>query len=243
MIGHLRSPRKKVLVHRILHLRRRIDRVVVYASTQRAVAVDTLGYPPEHVVLSPFMVDTAFWADDRVTADLGSRPMLCSVGLELRDYPTLVESVRDLDVDVVVAASSPWSKRRSTAADVDLPPNVRVAAFTQFDLRQLYADSAFVVVPLEETDFQAGITTILEAMSMSRAVICTRTAGQIDTVVDGENGVYVPPGDVAALRDAIRDLAADPERARRMGEAGRAWAQREADVQVYAKRLAALVHP
>ncbi len=165
--------------------------------------------------------------------------MVCSVGLEFRDYPTLIEAVRDLAVDVVIAASSPWSKRTSNAADVDIPPNVSVEAFSQYDLRQLYADAAFVVVPLLETDFQAGITTILEAMAMGRAVVCSRTAGQTDTIEDGVTGVYVPPGDVAALRTAIGALLADPERAGRLGAAGRDWVREHADIDVYAARLAA----
>jgi starch synthase len=40
-------------------------------------------------------------------------------------------------------------------------------------------------------------------------------------VVDGETGRLVEPGDVAALGQALRETLADPERARRMGEAGR----------------------
>ena len=148
--------------------------------------------------------------------------MICAVGQELRDYPTLADAVRGLDVDVVIAAASPWSKRADTSSGLDVPPNVTVSGFNLFDLRQLYADAAFVVVPLQETDFQAGITTILEGMAMGRAVVCTRTTGQIDTIVDGETGIYVPPADEQALRSAIERLLADPDEAARLGAAGSA---------------------
>jgi starch synthase len=40
-------------------------------------------------------------------------------------------------------------------------------------------------------------------------------------VVDGETGRLVEPGEPAALGQALREVLADPERARRMGEAGR----------------------
>jgi glycosyltransferase involved in cell wall biosynthesis len=122
---------------------------------------------------------------------------------------------------------------------LEIPPNVEVRAFNQYDLRQLYADCAFVVVPLQETDFQAGITTILEAMAMERAVVCSRTSGQTDTIVDGETGRYVPPGDPVALRQAIERLLADPDEAHRLGAAGRRWAVEHADIGRYADRLAA----
>ena len=162
--------------------------------------------------------------------------MICAVGQELRDYPTLVEAVRGLDVDVVIAAASPWSKREDSSAGLDIPPNVEVGALDLFDLRQLYADAAFVVVPLQETDFQAGITTILEAMSMGKAVVCTRTTGQTDTIVDGETGLYVPPGDPDALRAAIERLLADPAESARLGAAGREWARSHADIEVVRRR-------
>ena len=116
-----------------------------------------------------------------------------------------------------------------------------VRTFDIVELRQLYADAAFVVVPLVEADFQSGITTILESMAMGRAVICTRTTGQCDTVVDGVNGIYVPPGDEGAMRAAIERLAADPVMAQRLGSAGRQWAEEHADVRIYAARLATLV--
>ena len=241
MIGHRLSAGKKVLLHRLLRLRARIDRVIVYASTQQRVAIDKLGYPADRVVVTPFMVDTRFFRADQVDAGKRARPMLCAVGQELRDYPTLIEAVRDLDVDVVVAAASPWSKRADSSAGLDIPPNVVVDAYDLFHLRQLYADASLVVVPLQQTDFQAGITTILEAMAMGKAVVCTRTAGQTDTIIDGTSGVYVPPGDVAALRAAIVRLVDDRASAAALGTAARQWVAEHADIDVYVDRLAAIV--
>jgi glycosyltransferase involved in cell wall biosynthesis len=240
MIVHRMSARKKVLLHSILGLRRRIDALVVYSSAQRDVAIERLGYAEHQVVLTTFMVDTKFWVDGAVSPAPRSRPMICAVGQELRDYPTLVEATRHLDVDIVLAAASPWSKRRDTSSGLDLPANVHVDSYVPFDLRQLYADASLVVVPLQETDFQAGITTILEAMAMSRPVVCTRTTGQTDTIVDGETGRYVEPGDVAGLRATIEELLDNPAEARRLGVAGRRWVEEHADIEVYAERLRAL---
>ena len=91
------------------------------------------------------------------------------------------------------------------------------------DLRQLYADARFVVMPLHDVEFQAGVTTILEAMAMGKAVVCSRTRGQTDVIIDGATGVYVPPGDAAALRAAIRGLLDDPDRADEIGARGRRY--------------------
>jgi glycosyltransferase involved in cell wall biosynthesis len=241
MIGHRLSPRKKALLHRLLRLRSRIDAVVVYAAAQRQFALDELGYSPDRVLLTSFMVDTNFWRPGHVAVATRPRPLVCAAGQELRDYPTLIDAVRGLDADVTIAAVSPWSKRADSSAGMDIPPNVDVRGFDLFELRQLYADASFVVVPLEETDFQAGITTILEAMAMGKAVVCTRTTGQTDAIVDGENGRYVPPGDADALRRTIEALLEDPAEAARLGAGGQRWVSEHADIEAYASRLASIV--
>ena len=235
MIVHIMSVPKKVVLFKALRLRRRIDAMFVYASAQREFAVNELGMRPDTVRVTSFMVDTEFFAPGRVTPQ--TRHMICSAGLEFRDYDTLVEAVRDLDVEVVIAAASPWSKRTSAVGDQPLPGNVRVCKLSLFELRQLYADAAFVVVPLRPSLFQAGVTTILEAMAMAKAVICTRTAGQTDVIVEGQTGLYVPPGDADALRAAIVRLLADREEAERLGASGREWVRANADVATYADRL------
>lgn len=241
MIVHILSVPKKVLLYRALRLGGRIDTMLVYCSRQQQLITDQLGYPADRIVLTPFMVDSVFFAPDRVAPVQGRRPMICSAGLEFRDYPTLIEAVRGLDVRVVLAAASPWSKREDSSAGATLPQNVEVRRFTLDELRQLYADAALVVVPLHGVDFQAGITTILEAMAMGKAVICTRTPGQTDTIVEGVTGRYVPPGDPRALRRAIEDLLADPETAERLGAAARIWVEDHADIDVYVERLGRVV--
>jgi glycosyltransferase involved in cell wall biosynthesis len=239
MIVHILSTRSKVLMCRALLLHRRIDSLLVYATAQRDFAVERLGFTAAQTVLTPFMVDTEFF-------DPGGEPepsarQVCAAGLEHRDYATLLEACRDLDAKVVIAAASPWSRRRNELDGVALPPNVEVVSLDLFQLRDLYASSRIVVVPLHDVAFQAGITTILEAMSMSRPVVCTQTPGQTDAIVEGETGRYVPPHDHVALRRAMQELLDDPHAARTLGEQARAWSVANADVSRYAERLATVV--
>ena len=239
MVVHVLSPPKKAQLFRLLRLGRRIDLMIVYASWQRTFITEQLAYPADQVLLTPFMVDTRFFAPERVASRRDR--MICAAGLERRDYQTLMTAVDGLDVRVVIAAASPWSRRSDETRGADLPGNVETCSLGFVDLRQLYADAELVVMPLEDVDFQAGITTILEAMAMSKAVVCTRTRGQTDVVEDGVNGVYVPPGDPAALRTAITDLLHDPRRADELGRGGRAFVEANCDVHIYADRLATAV--
>jgi len=64
--------------------------------------------------------------------------------------------------------------------------------------------------------------TVAEAMWKRRPVVASRVGGIQDQVLDGETGVLLDdPRDLDAFAAAVRGLLADPERARRMGEAGR----------------------
>ena len=71
----------------------------------------------------------------------------------------------------------------------------------------LYARSAIVVVPLADVDFQAGVTTILEAMAMGKPVIVTHSKGQTDVVEDRRIGDARQPAPLASAVSFTRQLA------------------------------------
>ncbi len=76
-----------------------------------------------------------------------------------------------------------------------------------------------------------------EAMAHGRPVVATAVGGLVDAVEDGVTGVLVPPGDVAALRDALERLLADAGLRRRLGAAARERAVRTASPVAVAERL------
>lgn len=63
--------------------------------------------------------------------------------------------------------------------------------------------------------------SILEAMANGLAIVATRVGGIPEAVDDGEQGFLVAAGDRVALTRALERLLQDPDRCRRMGEAGR----------------------
>jgi glycosyltransferase involved in cell wall biosynthesis len=83
---------------------------------------------------------------------------------------------------------------------------------------------------------------VIEAFCRGRGVVATRVGGLVDLVRDGENGVLVPPGDTAALADALVSVLSDGELAARLGAGARAsvepWI---ASPDEYAARIRALV--
>jgi glycosyltransferase involved in cell wall biosynthesis len=62
---------------------------------------------------------------------------------------------------------------------------------------------------------------LIEALSAGMPLIASSVGGNPELVQPGVNGWLVPPGDVGALTQALRECAADAQGARRMGAASR----------------------
>ena len=84
-------------------------------------------------------------------------------------------------------------------------------------------------------------TVILEAMAAGRAVVSTRLAAVPEMVDDGRTGLLVPPGDPAALADALERLAHEPGLRAAFGAAGRAKLAAEFSAGASAEQLGKLL--
>lgn len=80
---------------------------------------------------------------------------------------------------------------------------------------------------------------MLEAMAASLPIVISDVGG-VSQALDSESGVKVQPKDVAAIADAIRRLAAEPERRRRLGAAARRRVEADFDVGVMMARITAV---
>ena len=80
---------------------------------------------------------------------------------------------------------------------------------------------------------------LLEAQSQGLACVATRISAIPELIEDGVTGVLVAERDPTALAAAIDGLAGDPERRRRLGEAGRRRVRRDFDFETCLAPLAA----
>ncbi len=242
------SRRKKAMFLRPLAVHSHLKAIVNYSSVQMRYAADQLGVPMQKLHHVLMQADERFWRHDGRPAE----NLICAVGAEARDYATLLEAVRGLDVQVEIAVGIAVFRSGDQGLDLgptvrpllasDLPPNVRIRQqLNPRALRELYARALIVVVPLRDVDFDAGGTVICEAMMMGKPVVLTRARGQADFIRHGETGVYVPPGDPEALRRALEDLLAHPEECDRMGKAAERFARAELGLDKWVATVADIV--
>src|SRR5690625_545182 len=97
----------------------------------------------------------------------------------------------------------------------------------QSDVKPFIAASTVYVLP----SYREGTPrSVLEAMSMGRAIITTDAPGCRETVIEGENGYLVPVKDAQALADAMLKFIEQPSLAVTMGKRSREIAEEKYDV-------------
>ena len=102
------------------------------------------------------------------------------------------------------------------AEEAGIAKNVRFPGWRADVASMLSVFDVFVFPSLNEGMGKA----IVEAMAMGKPVIASDIGGIPDLVVQGENGILVPPAYSAALAEAIMALYTNPERRRDMGARG-----------------------
>jgi hypothetical protein len=219
-------------------LRFAFNRIVLMSSVQREYAVHRLGIPASRVTVLQSPVDQKFWRPREGPCD-----MICAAGGETSDYSSVIEALRGSAIPCHIAAGPQCMTKsgRGRGAMVSfagpLPDNITVGFGNPADLREVYARSRFVVISFipDEAGFDAR--SILEAMSMGKAVICSRVRGHEEFLREGETGFSVPPEDSSALRFTIEYLWSHPEIAERMGCAARAEVEQHHTVDAWVSAL------
>lgn len=122
-------------------------------------------------------------------------------------------------LDVVGAGRVDDEHLKDLAASLGLADRVTwYPLLTQAELAPLYARAAVHVMPA--IDEGLGLTAV-ESLLSETPVVAFESGGVTDIVIDGETGVLVPPGDVAALASALDTLLDNPVHLTRLGRQGR----------------------
>jgi len=89
---------------------------------------------------------------------------------------------------------------------------------TSAEIPALYRNSAVVVVPSLYENFP---NVCLEAMASGMPLVASNVGGIPEMVDDGKTGILVPPGDPAALADAICEFLGNPQLRAELGKNAR----------------------
>jgi glycosyltransferase involved in cell wall biosynthesis len=235
---HMASRRPEVLIG-TLRMTRALRWLLCMCPEQANVLRDQFHVPAEKLRVIHWQTDHRFY---RPMPEIPVRRQVCSAGMTGRDYGTLVRATKDLGVHVKIEARSAWLDGGANTGGEAPHSDVEFCNYgTSAGLRELYAESAIVTVPLEDVRYVAGYSTLLEGMAMGKPVIASRIRLIGEFIKDGWNGLLVRQGDPADLREKIAFLLDHPDEARRMGENARRTVEEQFTMDHYRERMRAAV--
>ncbi len=129
------------------------------------------------------------------------------------------------EAHLLIVGDGPFRKDCERLRNERRIPHVYFLGFVPNEEAWRYYHQAHIfVLPCSGKDHpEAWGLVVNEALSMSLPVVTTEAVGCVpDLVQEGRNGYVVPPGDVEALRQALRKLAEDPPLREQMGKESRA---------------------
>ncbi len=227
LIGERKTFKQKLLYY----LASRTDGVVTISESEEN-ALRAL-FPHKKTLFLHLGTDIEFFKPQKVPEE----NFILSIGRDPgRDFKTLFEAVKDLDIEVKITALPNQLKHLEP-----LPKNVTVHNFTPQELVEQYARAKLVVLPLNIPDHERnnamGCSTLVEAMAMGKAIVVTRTNTMESYVEDGRSAALVERNNERALHATIERLLRNKDERRKLGENARAFAVEQCSADQFAEKL------
>jgi glycosyltransferase involved in cell wall biosynthesis len=188
----------------------------------------------ERVIVNQCGTDTHFWKPGGQERDY-----ILSIGNDTRrDYDLLMQAAAEVCV--------PFKIITRIKINESIPKNVEIIAgdmrseiLSDEDVRDLYQGANCVVIPLVESFQPSGQSVCLQAMACGKPVVLTKTKGLWSESImrDGENVLFVPPGDKDNLIKKIEYILDHHSERIAIGNRARETVIREFDMQGYAERI------
>ena len=189
-------------------------------------------------------------ADLRTQLGLGERPVVVCVSrlVDRKGQDVLIRGMGRVrrtvpDAVLVIVGGGPAEVRlKELASQAPAGSVVFVGKVSEEDLPRYYALGDVFAMPcrsrLAGLEVEGWGNVFIEAAACGRPVVVGDSGGARESLVDGETGILVQGADVEQVADAVASLLGDPERAGRMGEAGRRRVLRSHTWPAIAERLA-----
>jgi glycosyltransferase involved in cell wall biosynthesis len=256
-LGEISSPRAIAWAHRLADLcYDRASRIVVVTEGDRQQLL-ARGCPEEKLALIPNGANTALFhyqpeeaARFRLAHGLGDAFVVVYAGTHgiAQGLETLLEAAAILrdsaDIRFVLVGEGPVKAGlQALRAGLGLDNVLMLPEQPRSTIPAVLSAADAASVPLRKVALFHGTrpSKMFDAWACELPVLLSVDGEARRTLEAAQGGLYVPPEDPQALADAIRNLAARPDRGRALGRNGRRYTEQHHSRQAQAQLLAQLL--
>jgi len=239
--------------------------LLMYAQARSVVCVSeafvrnlvSRGVPTSKISFVPNGVDTAMWtagvrAKGRAKLDAGESDIIVSyigtVGMA-HDIGTVLDAARLLGRErprlrFVIIGDGAEREALAARARAEGLDNVTFTGLVpRAEIPDYLAASDVSLVTLKPSDLFKTVlpSKMFESMAAARAIVLAVDGEARQVLERAGAGLAVAPGNAAALADAVRRLAADPELRQTLGAAGSRFVERDFSRRTWAHRYLGLL--
>lgn len=221
-------------VYRGVYQRRILDAADVLCASSRDYVMHSSFAPyADRVIEMPFGVDETRFCPGPSSRSLWGIPdtaptVLFVGGMDVahafKGVPELLEAMGGIpDAQLLLVGEGALRKQYEAAAESHGVSDRChfLGAITDDQLPDAYRAADVLAFPSTSAAEAFGLVAV-EAQACGIPVVASDLPGVRTVVASGETGILVPPKDVHALRGALSELLAQPERRQTMGRAARA---------------------
>jgi glycosyltransferase involved in cell wall biosynthesis len=220
------------------------DRLVCLTQIMKDRLEERFTVPEIKLEVIPWGVDLPFYqaAYDASRRSRGAYEYILAAGKLMRDNDTLATAFLEINYPVFMACGP-----QCAPTIPGLPPHIRFRS-TLVSIKELLSDyqrAYAVAIPVKiikgSPPNSDGLTSLLEAMAMGKAVVMTRNRFVgLDIEKEGI-GLWVEPGDVEGWRQAISYLLAHPRETMEMGERAHLLCEEKLNLEMFSSQLAGML--
>lgn len=207
-------------------------RIVAWSEWTKQGLVDAYEVPPEKIAVIPPGVNVSEWRRPMPREPLDRPAKILFVGGDFErkgglDLLEAFRALRHLGGELHVVTRDKIAVEPGLFVYNDMVPNSQ-------PLKQLFHHCDIFALPT----YGDTIALVLsEASAAGMAIVSTRIAGIPESVLPGETGLLVPPGDTAALTEALRALATSSDQRLALGSRALEHVTRQFDAAANTHRL------
>lgn len=224
--------------------------LVGYGTTSRKW-FESLGFPPDRIVVAQNTIDTRSLLGDRCGWARRGEEFRRKHRLDEREVVGVAcRLIMSKRVHTLIEAAAQVARRRAKLSLVIGGAGPDMERLKGLARRHPHLDAHFLgKLPIGEdnTLFAASDVNvfpgavglaIVQSMALGKPTICAdEPHADSELIVDGETGLRFPRGDASALAERIERVLGDAEYGRQLGERGREHVQRNATIENFIERM------